>query len=52
MNTDACIKVTTYNLFDHYHDLRNNKRNANHTTIKNTNIQDFDNYNNFIQTVL
>ena len=39
MNTHACIKVTTYKLFDHYHDPRNNKRNANHNTFENTNIQ-------------
>ena len=41
MNTHACIIVTKYNLFDHYHDPRNNKRNANHNTIKNTNIQGY-----------
>ena len=42
MNTRACIKVTTQYLFKHYHDPRNNKRNANHnTTKKNTNIQGF-----------
>ena len=40
MNTHACIIVTTYNLFDNYHDPRN-KRNANHNTIANTNIQGF-----------
>ena len=34
MNTRACIKVTTKYLFDHYHDPRNNKRNANHNTTE------------------
>ena len=33
MNKQACIIVTTYNLFDHFHDPRNNKRNANHNTL-------------------
>ena len=41
MNTRVCIKVTTKYLFDHYRDPRNNKRNANHNTTKNTNIQGF-----------
>ena len=41
MNTHACIIVTKCNLFDHYYDPRNNKRNANHNTIVNTNIQGF-----------
>ena len=41
MNTHECIIVTTYNLFDHYHDPRNNKRHANHNTINNPNIQGF-----------
>ena len=41
MNTHACILVTKCNLFYHYYDPRNNKRNANHNTIENTNIQDF-----------
>ena len=43
MNTHACILhvVTKCNLFDHYYDPRNNKRNANHNTIENINIQDF-----------
>ena len=50
MNT-ACIIVTTYNLFDHYHDPRNNKGNANYNTIKKHHPRFFDNYNNFIQTV-
>ena len=39
-NEYTCI-VTTYNLIDHYHDPRNNKKNANHNTIKKTNIQGF-----------
>ena len=41
INTHACILVTKCNLFDHYYHPRNNKRNANHNTIENTNIQDF-----------
>ena len=41
MNIHACILVTKCNLFDHYYDPRNNKGNANHNTIENTNIQDF-----------
>ena len=41
MNTHACIAVTKCNLFDHYYDPRNNKRNANHNTIENTNNQGF-----------
>ena len=53
MITRACIIVTTYKLFDHYHDPRNNKRNANHNTIKkHLTSKVFDDYNNFIQTVL
>ena len=51
MNTQSCIIVITYNLFDHYHDPRNNKRNANHNIIKTLTYKVFDNYNNFIQTV-
>ena len=52
MNTHACMIVTRYKLFDHCHNPRNNKRNANHNTIKTLKSKVFDNYNNFMQTVL
>ena len=47
MNTHACILVTQCNLFDHYYDPRNNKRNA---PLKTLISMIFFNYNNFIQT--